>query len=192
MANMDSPAQLGPVHPVEATHGFALNGTAEIASLKRWDTYIRRTAHLASLNLEAFHVDEDDLAQEIRIRLVRALCIGGGRLPDAYVRRVIRNATRTALRDSRAAVSNGLAHRMPVEDLPAPQDFRDSQIEGLVRLWVVVLPVHLQRLYKMLYVGGLTQREAATILGVTQPRVAQLHRDLLTRARENLQHLVAA
>jgi DNA-directed RNA polymerase specialized sigma subunit len=37
-----------------------------------------------------------------------------------------------------------------------------------------------------LYVEDLTQREAAKLMGVTQPRIAQMHRSLLELGREQL------
>ena len=52
-------------------------------------------------------------------------------------------------------------------------------------------PSQLQTVFYMLYCEELSQREAAVRLGVSQPRVAALHRQLLTRAELGLRDLAA-
>ena len=60
-----------------------------------------------------------------------------------------------------------------------------------VRRWAVDLPTRLARLYQLLYVEGATQREAARQMRLSQPRVAQLHRQLLDAGRRDLASLAA-
>jgi DNA-directed RNA polymerase specialized sigma subunit len=55
-----------------------------------------------------------------------------------------------------------------------------------VRDWVGELPEPHATIFHLLYVKGLRQRPAAQVMGVSQPRVAQLHRSLLDLAREAL------
>jgi RNA polymerase sigma factor (sigma-70 family) len=52
-----------------------------------------------------------------------------------------------------------------------------------VRAMLAELPASLNRLFKLLYVDDLTQREVSERLGISQARVAQLHRDLLNRGK---------
>lgn len=47
--------------------------------------------------------------------------------------------------------------------------------------WITTLPAHLQELYELVYVRGYSQRAAAVVMHVSQPRIAQLHRALLRR-----------
>lgn len=55
-----------------------------------------------------------------------------------------------------------------------------------VRRWIGQLPANLQLIYYSIYVHGLTQRETAASLRVSQPRVVELHRLLLQRGRREL------
>jgi DNA-directed RNA polymerase specialized sigma24 family protein len=57
-----------------------------------------------------------------------------------------------------------------------------------IRRWTRCTPIPLQRIYQLLYVEGRTQADAAKQLGVSQPRVAALHRSLLMLGRTNLPH----
>ncbi len=66
-----------------------------------------------------------------------------------------------------------------------------SLTTGVVNQWVRAQSAKLQAMYDLLYVHGYTQREAAATMGVTQARVAQLHRALLMRGRIELGDLVA-
>jgi RNA polymerase sigma factor (sigma-70 family) len=55
-----------------------------------------------------------------------------------------------------------------------------------VRQWIRQLPDRLKRIYDSIYVRGLSQREAATFMRISQPRVSQLHLELLRRGRAEL------
>jgi DNA-directed RNA polymerase specialized sigma subunit len=60
-----------------------------------------------------------------------------------------------------------------------------------VRLWITSLPQRFQQVYSLLYVHGATQREAARAMGISQPRVAQLHQELLALGRQGFASLAA-
>lgn len=65
----------------------------------------------------------------------------------------------------------------------------DVFVRDAVRKWVASLPPRMQRVYALLYVEGVSQREAAVRLGLTQPRISQIHQELLERGRADLAHL---
>jgi DNA-directed RNA polymerase specialized sigma24 family protein len=73
---------------------------------------------------------------------------------------------------------------------PRPDD-NDPWIRDTIARWVNGLPKSLQKLYELIYVKECTQREAASLMRVSQPRIAQLHRQLLQRGRQELAHLAA-
>jgi RNA polymerase sigma factor (sigma-70 family) len=52
-----------------------------------------------------------------------------------------------------------------------------------LRHWLAELGEPYATTYRLLYVGGLSQREAANELGISQPRVSQRHRSFLDHAR---------
>jgi len=51
---------------------------------------------------------------------------------------------------------------------------------------LALFPLSHREVYRLLYIEGMTQRRAAHRLGVSQPRVAQLHRMLLDASRRLL------
>lgn len=59
-----------------------------------------------------------------------------------------------------------------------------AQVIPMVRDWLATLPKVLVDVFLAIYEQGCTQREAARRLGVSQPRVAALHRKLLDHGRE--------
>lgn len=61
-----------------------------------------------------------------------------------------------------------------------------------VRDWLCSLPRILQKVFVVLYRWRLPQRQAAARLGLSQPRISQLHRMLLERGRRDLVGLEAA
>ncbi len=79
------------------------------------------------------------------------------------------------------------------EDLEDARSFVDDDIipRLTVGAWVAGLSPSLKVLHELLYVQECTQREAASIMKISQPRVAQLHRDLLEEGRRNLADLAA-
>lgn len=154
------------------------------ALVRKWDRDIIRSARRAAARFGGGEADADDFAQVARLRLYRALRQHGVR-PDPYIRRLIKNAV------LRAAVTEA----RPFGPLARNRDeLVDDRAEGLsedrltgaidaVRRWAATLPARLLRLRDLLYVDGLSQRDAARALSVSQPRVAQLHADLLGHGR---------
>jgi RNA polymerase sigma factor for flagellar operon FliA len=77
------------------------------------------------------------------------------------------------------------------DDLPAPVSPPDDQVErtqlaAAVTSAVAALPERLRLLLSLHYVEGLTYREIAQVLEVSEPRVCQLHADAMRRLREAL------
>lgn len=78
-----------------------------------------------------------------------------------------------------------------LEDHRDPPDSLDFFAVIRVRRWLETLSPVLRHLFGLIYQNGLSQRDAALILRVSQPRVAQLHGELLRLGREALAELVA-
>jgi DNA-directed RNA polymerase specialized sigma24 family protein len=55
-----------------------------------------------------------------------------------------------------------------------------------VRRWITRLPGSLRRIFDFIYVLGFTHRETAASMGLSQPRVAELHQQLIQRGRAEL------
>lgn len=150
-----------------------------------WDRDIRHAACAAAGRIGGTREDAEDFAQEARIRLFRiADKPATGVL--RYVRKVVANAMRTAVQ----RVDKTPFEEIDDEVLRIPLQSPDSRIAE-VAAWTQKIPQQLRAIYEHLYVHGWTQRETARFLGVSQPRVAQLHRQLLEAGRRELQHLAA-
>jgi RNA polymerase sigma factor (sigma-70 family) len=164
----------------------ALRAPAAGGLLKQWDADVRRAARARSSGLST-DADVDDLAQEARLRLV-LVARRRADMPVPYLRTVVANAVRAASRRYRQrAKVEELS-----EELAAPcEEPRDRRAGEVVARWVEQLPSSLQAVYQALYRDDRAQRETATMLGISQPRVAQLHRALLERGRRELKHLAA-
>ncbi len=162
------------------------NRLTEAAMATRWDADARRCARRWA-GLVGPHADQDDLAQEAQIRVLTVVR-ANARVPERYMRKVIGNAVLAAVHRERQ-----VAEFEPVSDeAPAPDALEvDVQAERAVSSWVVLLPSRLREVFEVLYEQGCSQREAARLLGVSQPRVAQLHQALLEQGRRDLQHLAA-
>jgi RNA polymerase sigma factor (sigma-70 family) len=152
--------------------------------LAGWDCDIKRAARHRARLLDC-EADAEDFAQEARIRLLLVTRRLGPR-PEGYSRTVIANAIRATARRERAQ-----GNRVPLEeDIPSvgasPEDVYG--IRAVTR-WVERLPSSLNAIYRVLYRDQRSQRQAGRILGISQPRVAQLHRELLDRGRVELRHV---
>lgn len=85
-----------------------------------------------------------------------------------------------------------MPHLNLLEYLPAPVEPSDDQVarnEILHRLGnaVAELPERLQLMLSLHYVEGLTYREIAKILEVSEPRVCQLHSEAMAKLRTALE-----
>jgi DNA-directed RNA polymerase specialized sigma24 family protein len=102
-------------------------------------------------------------------------------VPRAYLRIVIVNMLRSMRRhDSQRFTGRSPLAQPLTEELGAAVD---DPIETVcdVSAWVSRLPQRLQEVYRHIYEEGRSQRDAAKVMRITQPRVAQLHRQLLAR-----------
>jgi RNA polymerase sigma factor (sigma-70 family) len=160
----------------------------ETATQRAWDRDIRRAARAAA---NGHGADAQDYAQEARLRVLLA----NRSMPDAptpYVRAVISNTLKSVRRANAKAFSSNSSMSEAINDnIPQPTpDNVDDRISSLMA-WMGSLPSSLQQVYRHLYGDGLSQREAARLMKLSQPRVAQLHRQLVSRARKYLTHLAA-
>lgn len=159
--------------------------------LAYWEDDIKRAARRAALLRGGSLDDAEDFEQAARIALAR----GARRIPErgeAYVRRIIQNAVRGAVRRERRALGPMSDVTVGFDDnISDPRPEQESELVRLVLEWLSLLPARTQQLYELLYVQGYTQREAAQVMSVSQPRVAQLHADLLRRGRAELALMAA-
>lgn len=167
-------------------HPRLLTPLQEAAFLHAWDKDIKRAARAAA---KGHRADEEDFAQQARVRVLLAYRT----LPDVptpYIRTVIANTLRTTQRREARTLSSRspLAEKLD-DDLAAssrePVDERAAAVLG----WAARLPTRLQEIYRFLYAEDRSQREAARLMYVSQPRVAQLHRQLLELGRQEVAHL---
>ena len=153
--------------------------------LHTWDEDIRRASRTAARRVGGTAEDAEDFAQEVRIRLFPIAALPQAAAPR-YVRKVVANAVKSAVSRTHAIVFEDIdetAEQLMVE----PPDPRIADVAA----WVSTQPYPLRAVYQHLYVEGLTQREAARVMRISQPRVAQLHQRLLDAGRVDLQHLAA-
>ena len=154
--------------------------------LRVWDDDIKRAVRAATNGNSA---DEEDFAQQIRARLLmvnRAFRDA----PTPYIRVVIVNTLRSALRrEDRSFSARSRVTQELNDDLEAPTDGPEDGLAAIVSVWVRCLPERLRDVYRYLYAEERSQREAARLMRVSQPRIAQLHQRLIERGREELAHL---
>jgi len=230
--------------PLMLSHGRSLpsfnpslspSSEEEARFLQDWDADIQRSACSNAKLAYLTAGEEDDLAQEARIRLVR-LYRDRKILAPNYLRVVIKNSmltsrsrgqgrcdtSRKEVQENGVAISAGerivqyddSSLHAPLMESGESQDEPDTDSESwagtirmasqhqivtgpdlldivAVRRWVSQLPESFRRVYKALYVDELTQRKAAIQMGVSQPRIAELHRLMLQRAKQELGRLAA-
>lgn len=164
-------------------HAPNLTKRQEASLLQNWDRDIERAARAAANGRAG---DKQDLAQDGRLRLLLAVR-AFPEAPAPYIRAVIANTMRSALRHEFRRVSSQSPFADEVtDDIPAPEAEAEEACTAAITSWVASLPDRLQAIYRYLYVENRTQREAAKLMGVTQPRIAQMHRCLLDLGREQL------
>ncbi len=123
----------------------------------------------------------EELAQHARMRVLNLLRTR--REPStAYIRTTIANAVRTPPSKDLA-----IEHSMEIgPEIPAERREDDFLAAAVVRGWIGSLSPILRKVYDLLFVQELTQREAASQLGVSQPRIAQLRAELLAQGGREL------
>jgi len=151
-----------------------------IEFLQRWDREIRHASNAAAKRIKGTREDAEDFAQEARIRLVRLAARPQAGV-DRYVRRVVANAIKTAITRTDTTAFEEIDAQ--IEAVPPDEPIAE------VTAWTEKLPPRLRAVYQHLYVDGRTQRETAHLMDLTQPRIAQMHRQLLDAGRRDLQHL---
>jgi DNA-directed RNA polymerase specialized sigma24 family protein len=112
-------------------------------------------------------------------------------VPRAYLRVVIVNMLRSIRRHVAQRFTAGSPLAQPItEELGAlVKDPIDTVCD--VSIWTSRLPRRLRDVYRHIYEEGRSQRDAAKIMRITQPRVAQLHRQLLEKASRDLANMAA-
>jgi len=197
-----SVATVGPTVPNSSSqptsNSYFPNDSATEKILAKWDPDIRRASNAAQKSFHTRASVADDFAQDARVKVLRAHQ-QSPQSTDRYVRKVISNAVHNSIRRERPHLehesrlseltpsgNDGLGNKdtcrmhAPVSEMP------DPFVQHFVATWVASLPPHLQRIYELLYVNDFTQREAAVVLGVSQPRVFELNAELLRRGKEAL------
>ena len=160
--------------------------------LNQFDPLIKRVARRSSYYLIGSDGAAGDLAQDIRCHLVDVL--RNDPVSDAaFVRKIVTNAIRSRIRSERRRLQLGSANAHELDErLPELRGQAPDVARKLsVSMWLSTLPARLRIVFDVLYVRGYTQREASTALNISQPRIAQLHRELLERGRMELSTLAA-
>lgn len=188
------------LHQLQAPQGspFPDNPSAE-RIIARWDPDIRRASRAAEKSYVTRSAVSDDFAQDARVRVLRVLHQNRS-APEPFVRKVISNSVRNSVRcelphltqvDRLVVVGQDEQENQGTHPRPSLADGPDPLVTRFVARWVAGLPTKLQRIYELLYVRDLAQREAAAVLGVSQPRVFELHAELLRRGKEALAPVAA-
>jgi RNA polymerase sigma factor (sigma-70 family) len=148
-------------------------------TLQVWDPHIMKVAGAVARRVGAFDGDADDFAQAGRLALARVAADRG----EGYKKRVIRNAIFDAARRERRGFRSLAGGREELNE--AVLRVGDNDLSDVTEC-VARLPQRLRDVYDLLYIQGFTQREAATRLQVTQPRITQLHTELKRSVRNQL------
>lgn len=156
--------------------------------LAEWDAQIKAVAERYS----RCRVDRDDVAQHARLALLKAAATHDpacGTPFSHYAGVAIRNAAKDFARGTKRRRARWRDDHELVEPLsPSPPVVDHLAITE----WLAGLPVTLRRVHEAVYQLGHTQREAACFLGISQPRVAVLHRQLIEQGRVALAGLMPA
>lgn len=173
--------RLAPIRPRTDEELELLRTGDEFATrdlLRDWDDAVLASARRCTRCPAA----QDDLAQVGRLTLVgAAMHFDPSRaIPfNHYAARAIRNDTLKAWQRTRPLLT---CADDEFRALAAPQSTPALEFDD-VRDWLCQQPRQLQRVYVAIYCRGMTQREAAKRLGVSQARVSIMHRTLLERGR---------
>ena len=149
--------------------------------LGRWETPISMIAR----RYVARATDLDDLLQVGRLAVFRAAISYDPSLAvpfGNYAKRAIRNQViKEALR-----LKDQRSLEVGTCDVYSGDAKRDERILDFVRLWLLELREPYSTIYRLLYIDGHRQRDAAGLMQLSQPRVAQLHAELLDAGRQSL------
>jgi RNA polymerase sigma factor (sigma-70 family) len=169
---------------------FPDNPTSE-QILKLWDRDIRRASDIAARSFLRQAADRDDFAQDARLRVLRSYKSDPTK-SEAFIRTVIKNSTRNSARSEITDLekTTALETSEEAQNATAFEDrATDHFVVAAVRRFISSLPENLQAVYKLIFQDELTQRDAANRMGLSQPRIAELKRELLRRGKKELVHL---
>jgi RNA polymerase sigma factor (sigma-70 family) len=160
--------------------------------LEAWDPEVRHRSARSARQSGLGRSEADDLAQEVRLALLLAVRAKSGPLNERYVRRITSNVLRSEWR-KRSRTEGRNVPIGEVLDIPAtePGSELDPWTRRVTTRRIEALPPRLGTIFNSIYRRGYSQREAARALGMTQPRVAQLHGKLLKWARRELAGIAA-
>ena len=161
-------------------------------TLQQFDRLIMRSARRASRYITGNDGMAEDLAQDVRFHLARAL--EAERIEEKGIHRLITNALRDRIRFERSRIQLTSHNMAELDDRNTLFSLTDSYTTPeilTVAKWIGSLPSRLRAVFELLYRFGYTQREACSALGLSQPRITQLHQELLERGRLDLPALAA-
>ena len=160
--------------------------------IDRWETPIKIIASKIIASWDSSRPsDLDDLMQVGRLAVYQsALNYDASRqVPFGnYAKRAVKNCVvQEAVRLARQRKSEKPleGHSKGVDEVSEEMADRAHR-RSLVKKWAQDLPEPHATIFRLLYIEGLKQRPAAKQIGVSQPRVAQLHRSFLDIARVSL------
>lgn len=184
----------------------------EAAFIRSWDKDTERAARRVARFADRAGADDiDDIIQNIRIRLLLSYRTFQGAPPTGYVRLLIKHTCINAIRDDQARLTQHnkkVAFSLNDDDLNLSDVSEDSAelpdgliarpqhsdvlLKAAVAGWVAKLPTQLRAVYQAIYGEDRQMSEVALALGVSLPRVSQLHRELIARGKRDLHRLVSA
>ena len=173
-----------------ATSPANSNRAAEASLVSTWDEDIVCASRAAARRrgFTGNHPFAADVAQNARVALLVA-SREKGVTAEPYLRRVVSNSIKNSSRQTKVT-----ANSVPddvLQEVAANAQAGDFLAERHVRDWVDSQPPQHKAVFDLLYREDLTQREAAARLGVSQPRIAKLHRQLIKRGAQGLHDLAA-
>lgn len=163
-----------------------LRDSSAIDLLAEWDSQITYVAARYS----RCQSERDDVAQHARLALLKAAAAHDptcGTPFAHYAGVAIRNAAKDFARGTKRRQAKWRDDQELVEPLSPSTPVVDHLA---ITEWLATLPAPLRRVHEAVYQLGHTQREAACLLGISQPRVAVLHRKLIDQGRSALAGLM--
>jgi RNA polymerase sigma factor (sigma-70 family) len=171
----------GAIPPILSSKADTPDSAA--AFISRWEVDLRNTARARVLS---FRLPADygaDLKQEARLSLLGAF----RRYPEPS-EQLIRTVLGHSVLKASVRESRRYGRKDPIEAAEEMAD--DSQRESYepvliqrLRDAIQALPSSLQQIFGLLYVEGISQRDAASRLGISQPRVSKLHKEFKARLK---------
>ena len=162
--------------------------SSSFGRIERFDTLITRSVRRASRYINGTPNMSEDLAQDVRAHLVRRLTTADLENAES-IRRCITNAIRDRIRYEQLRIQLSSSRIRELSDPKLVFGIVDDATRPeilSVSCWVASLPDRLRFVFNLLYRFGLTQREAASALEMSQATLNRLHQELLIRGRVEL------